>query len=124
VRNKFILLVLLILAGCATSPPITTVVVQPNAPVAVPDTQPLTLNSVQWQVMSLDQLKKLVALLQASPQHQQTFFSLDTDNYNNLTLNLIEIQRYIEEQKAVLTMLKNIIAARSAAPAPMGAVTP
>jgi hypothetical protein len=121
VRNKCILLFLLILAGCATSPPVTTVVVQPNAPVAVPGTQPLTLNPVQWQVMTLAQLQKLVATLQASPQ-PQIIFSLDTNNYNNLTLNLIEIQRYIEEQKAVLTMLKNIIAARSAATP--GAVKP
>ena len=118
-----ILLLCMLLAGCASTGglPITTVVVQPDAPVAVPDTQPLTLNPVQWQVMTLAQLQKLVAAIKASPQHQQTLFSLDTENYNNLMLNLIEIQRYIKEQKAVLTMLKNIIAARSM-PSPSGAV--
>ena len=115
-RHNIILLGVLLLAGCGASTlPITTVVVQPDAPVAIPNTQPLTLNSVQWQVMTLAQLEKLVATLKASSQHQQTLFSLDADNYNNLTLNLIELQRYIEEQKAVLTMLKNIIAARTAA---------
>lgn len=115
-RHDIILLIfLLLVTGCSTQP-MTDVIVQPNAPMAIPTTQPLTLSPVQWQVMSLSQLKKLVTDLQASDQ-QVVLFSLDTKNFNNLSLNLIEFERYINEQKAILLMLKKIVAARTAASA-------
>jgi hypothetical protein len=84
----------------------------------IPDIDPLTLNPVQWQVLSLPQLKQLVAQMEKSSPNQQVMLALDTRNYKNLSLNLIDIQRYISEQKAILTMLKNIITERSQAAAP------
>ena len=118
-RLSYWMVLLVILTRCA-SPPISTPVIQPDAAVAVPEPEPLTLNPVQWKVMSLAELQKLVTQLQASHQNQ-VYFLTDADNYNNLSLNIIEIERYIKEQKAVLTMLKQIIAARSAASLPLGA---
>jgi hypothetical protein len=103
---------MLLLAGC-TQQPIISTVLQPNVPVDIPDIDPLTLNPVQWQVLSLPQLKQLVATIERSSQQQPTIFLLDTRNYKNLTLNFIEIQRYISAQKAVLSMLTNIIKERS-----------
>jgi PBP1b-binding outer membrane lipoprotein LpoB len=108
VASKSLLLIFLLLAGCGnTSQP--SVIVQPNTPIAIPPIEPMNLNSVQWQVLTLDQLKKLAE----DTNMKQPIFSLDVDNYNNLSLNLIEMQRYIEEQKAILTMLENIIAKRA-----------
>jgi hypothetical protein len=106
-----------LLSGCSTLPPTTAVVLQPLAPVTVQETQPLTLNPVQWQVMTLEQLQKLVE----QPPPKLLLFTLDTKNYNNLSLNLREIERYINEQKATLTMLKHINMDRAKLAPPMPA---
>lgn len=104
------LLLLLWLGGCAST---TTLVpqAQPNIPVAVPIAQPMTFNSVQWQALSADQLRQLAAQLQKS-QDDHVVFVLDATNYNNLSLNMAEIERYIKEQNAILDMLKTLIAQR------------
>lgn len=112
-RSSIVLIVLIILTGCGTTPPIVTTVVQPDAPVAVPTVDPLTLNPVQWQVLTVQQVKQLLAQMEASPKQPPILFSLDTKNYENLSLNLIEIERYISQQKAILTMLETIITDRS-----------
>jgi hypothetical protein len=86
-----------------------------DSEVAVPRAQPMNFNSVQWQVVGLAELKELVATLEKSQQKQVLLFALDATNYNNLTQNLVEIERYIKEQKAILAMLKKILDDRSAA---------
>ena len=73
----------------------------------------MTLSSVQWQVLSVDQLKTLITKLQTAQQQNTVVFALDTQNYTNLSLNFVEIERYIEEQKAILAMLKQILVERS-----------
>ena len=101
------LLLVLLLAGCATvAPP------QPNLPISVPIAQPMALNPVQWQVMTAEQLQQLATQLQKA-QNDHVVFVLDAQNYNNLSLNLIEIERYIKEQKTILELLQSVIAERA-----------
>lgn len=100
----------LLLAGCA-GPQVAGTIVQPTAPVAVPTPQPMILRPVQWQVMGVAQLKALVAQMQASKQNTVVFV-LDGGNYTNLSLNLVEIERYVREQKTVLQMLRSIVGDR------------
>ena len=117
IRAKW-LFFLACLSACSSQQPVTSVVVQKDTPVVVPDAQPLNLMPLKWQAYTLPDLQKLVAQLEQS--HQNTvLLSLDTENYNNLSVNFAEVNRYINEQKAIITMLKNIIAARSGtAPTP------
>lgn len=102
------LLLCVALAGCS---PTTIPVLQANAPVAVQNAQPMTLNAVNWQVMSLPQLQALVKKLQSD--QKRVVFTLDAQGYTNLTLNLVEIERYLNEQKTIINMLQKIIADRS-----------
>lgn len=99
-----------LLAGCAAPTVVTQE--QPNAAIAVPVAQPMTLNSVQWQAMTATELRSLANKLQKA-QDNRVVLVLDADNYNNLSLNLIEIERYIKEQKAILDMLKAVIDERA-----------
>jgi len=94
--------------GCTS----TTVVpqLQSNLPVAVPTAQPMTLQPVDWQVLSLGELRQQLAKL---PKDSTVVFVLDGKNYNNLSLNLIEIERYIKEQKTIIELLDAIIAERA-----------
>jgi hypothetical protein len=107
-----VLLAGLISFVACSGPPIINTVIQHDVPIAVPDAQPLTMNSIQWRVMDIVQLKALVAQLQVS-QQKHFVFVLDEQNYTNLSLNFVEIKRYIQEQKVILTMLKQIIAQRA-----------
>lgn len=107
-RSKTLLL-LLLLGGCSTT---YVPQAQPNIPVAVPIAQPMTLNSVEWQVLSVAQLRALADQLQKAQNAHVVVFVLDTTNYNNLSLNMAEIERYIKEQDAILDMLKTLIAQR------------
>lgn len=110
---KFLpILLLLTLAACGGTVT-TNAVVQPNAPVTLPVAQPLTLNNVQWQVMSVAQLQALIATLQKAQQQNQVVFVLDTQDYTNLQLNFVEIERYIKDQKAILTEAQQIFAQRA-----------
>jgi hypothetical protein len=107
-------LLALLLAGCTTT---TTIpVVQPNLAVAVPPVQPMSLYPVAWQVMSLPELQKFAARLEKAQQTHVVVFVLDQQNYTNLMLNFVEVQRYLQEQKAVLDMLNKIIAERASGP--------
>ena len=36
-------------------------------------------------------------------------FGLDTQNYENFNLNLIDIKRYLSQQKSVIILLKNVV---------------
>ena len=103
-------LLALLLAGCTTT---TIPVVQPNLAVAVPPVQPMSLYPVVWQVMSLPELQKFAAQLEKAQQMHVVVFVLDQQNYTNLMLNFVEVQRYLQEQKAVLDMLNKIIAERA-----------
>ncbi len=109
---KFLLPILLLLSGCAGSV-ITNAVVQPNVSVSVPTADPMLLNAVKWQVLSVAQLKTLVATLEANKQQNAVVFVLDSQNYTNLQLNFVEIERYIKEENAIISMLKQVIAQRS-----------
>lgn len=103
-----ILLLAILLAGCSAQ---SIPTLQGNIPVAVPKAQPMTLNVVEWQVMTAEQLKALAAKMQA--EHDAVVFVLEQGSYNNLSLNLVELERYIREQKAILDMLSKIISERS-----------
>lgn len=107
-RSKALLL-LVWLGGCSTT---FVPQAQPNVPVAVPIAQPMTFNSVEWQVLSVAQLRALADQLEKAQNAHVVVFVLDETNYNNLSLNMAEIERYIKEQNAILDMLKTLIAQR------------
>lgn len=115
VRNLWLLLIACTMTACATttSQPIITSVIQPNAPVAIQKAQPMTLNSVHWQVMSLPELEALVKKLQVAKENKIVLFVLNADDYTNLASNFVEIERYLKEQQAIIDMLTTIINSRS-----------
>jgi len=67
------------------------------------------MEPVNWQVVTIEQMKALTSKLKAPT----IFIVLDEQNFKALSLNLLDIQRYIKEQKAVVIMLTNIIQTRS-----------
>ena len=107
--NK-IFLMLLLLSGCGSNVRLDPVIVRDIA-VTAPVIQPVVLNSVVWQVLTKTELLAL-------SRQNTVVFGLDDVNYKNLNLNLVEIKRYLDEQKTSITMLNTINAQRSATPVP------
>lgn len=97
------LLPILLLAGCTATTQLVPVV-DTRPVVSIPTATPVVMNQVQIKVMNLDDLKAAVASGQTDP-----LFVLDSVNYQNLSLNLVEIKRYIDEQGAIIVMLSAIV---------------
>lgn len=92
-------LIALSLSGCATLGDfrITT-----HKPIPIPDIQPqpMQLKDVKWKVYTVDELKAMIAQMEATGQTSAVFYVLDKDNYDALAFNLVEMKRYIEDQKS------------------------
>jgi len=101
---KNILLVLpllLAMAGCASSVDIKTApVVIPPPP--APRAEPLDLKPVQWHLVTKDDLPALLETVKKNPNGNFVLYTLDTQNFENMNLNMEELRRYIKEECAVI----------------------
>lgn len=102
---------ILLTLGCSAcaSDPIPVPVVIPPAPVSVPQITPMTLNRITWKVYNVSDLKALVAKMEASGDKSTVLFSLDANGYNALSMNMIEIKRFIKDQSAVTQFLIGVL---------------
>ena len=99
-------LFILLLAACSSTE-ITTVPIQLPT-VDAPKALPLSMREVKWQVMNSDDLKALVAALEASPDPKYVIYVLDNRNFENMALNMEEIKRFMLEQQQVIIFYENL----------------
>ncbi len=95
-----ILLTLLFLAGCGgpknvkiKAEPVDPIVIHPNPPAQI------SMRKVEWTVFNREKLEKLLADF---PNQEIVFFALSAKGYENLSLHMAEVIRYIKEQKNVI----------------------
>jgi hypothetical protein len=102
--NKFLITAsLLLLSACAGVDQVDVHTVNDNPPalnVQLPSQ--IVTRSVQWTVLTQAQIQELAK--QNNPN--VVFFALDSDNFQNLSLNMAEIQRYLEQEKVVVLTYK------------------
>jgi len=103
--RAFFLGLCLLTVSCASQVKLDPVV-QTAPPVAVPSAAPLVLNQVQWKVLNTDDLKALIA---QNGSKDVVIFALDPDSFQNLKLNMVEITRYITDQKTIEVLLKKVV---------------
>lgn len=109
VRVKAIVLALF-LAGCSgVTQNVPQTVRLPR--VAPPTIQPLTMEPVTWRVMTESEIRAL-----AESREEVVLFALDPDGYRNMRINLIEIRRFLDEQRAAIAFLQRILDERSEPP--------
>ena len=123
-RNSF-LAALVLITGCSALQAIQTVpTIVPHPPVAIPTAQPMLLNPVAFKVMNAADLKAAAVGLQNT---KSVLLTLDPANYKNLSLNFVEIKRYIDELNAINKLLQSVVEtdqAPSTPPAPVISTTP
>jgi hypothetical protein len=82
-----------------------------NNPIPIPDVKPvpLELKPVQWQVYTVDELKAMVAQMEANGNKNAVFYVMDQENFNALAYNIAEMKRFIEDQKSTNEFLVKAI---------------
>ena len=105
--NKLIIaLLVLTMTGCSIfrkpEPEIITrtVTVAPNIPLK-PTPRPINMTDVNWYVVTTDNIQEFEKRFE-NDNSDLVFFALSVPHYQNLSVNLADIRRYLEQQQAII----------------------
>ena len=99
VKNILLISTFLLISACGGSTinvkadPVEPVVIHPQVP------DQLQMREVKWTVFNRAKLEKLLADF---PNQEVVLFALSAKGYENLSLNMAEVIRYLKEQKGVI----------------------
>lgn len=95
-----LLAIFLLTSGCFGSKivdikadPVERTIIHPNVP------DQLSMRKVEWTVFNRAKIEKLLA---DYPNQELVLFALSAKGYENLSLNMAEVIRYLKEQKNVI----------------------
>ena len=95
----------LMLAGCASKPPIKQIEVTTTAieklPLSLPNPAPLELQEVEWMIVTEENIEEAWALL-TSKNEGVALFALRHGDYERLALNIKEIRALLGEYIVIL----------------------
>lgn len=104
-KKHLLILSLLLLAlssGCASTPDVVEKVVYVPLEVPVKERpQPVELYGVDWYVVTEDNVDQFLRQYQ-DKTGDVVFIALSVPHYENMSLNLAELKRYIEQQQAII----------------------
>lgn len=115
-KNVICLLGVLLLTACGT--PALTVRTQPVqiAITQAADPTPVQMMPVNLRVVTPDNLTDFLTQMREDQSNINfVFVAMQMRDYENLTLNLAELRRYIEQQQAVITYYRGQTAPRESA---------
>lgn len=97
----------LTLQACGT---VREIIAKPVAlpPVTAPTAAPLVLRDTNWQILTAADIRALAADLEANPGKTITLYALDDDGFDALSLNLVDIRRYILEQQQIIRFFEGL----------------
>ena len=105
--NKLIIaLLVLTMTGCSIfrkpEPEVVTrtVTVVPEIPLK-PAPRPINMTDVNWYVVTTDNIEEFEKRFE-NETSDLVFFALSVPHYQNLSVNLSDIRRYIEQQQAII----------------------
>ena len=98
--------VLLVTTGCSLlsrpEPEIITRTVTVAPDIALkPAPRPIQMTDVNWYVVTTDNIDEFEKRFE-NDNSDLVFFALSVPHYENLSVNLSDIRRYIEQQKAII----------------------
>jgi len=107
-RNSLVIIALgFALAGCSVTKP--KVLVKPELidrpELIVPSTQPILQSGMTWIVLTPDNYERKIKELEAAGK-SVTLFALSSQGYRNLSMNVAELRKYIQQQNAVIAAYK------------------
>lgn len=98
-RNILVIGIMLLLSACGGGK--INVQATPEEPIVIhpPVPDQLQLREVKWTVFNRAKIEQLLADF---PNQEIVLFALSAKGYENLSLNVAEILRYLKEQKGVI----------------------
>ena len=104
--NKFLILLLfLLLSGCGGYKIVAPAKVEDAIILHPAPPDQVVMLDVKWKVMNRE---KLVEWLENNPDREIAWYILDTDNYENLTLNNQELLRYIKQSGEIIIYYRTL----------------
>lgn len=100
-----LILSVLLITGCGKKDVDVTIKTPDVGQINVPKIQPLHLIDVEWIVLNKERVRELAS----QTKDINPLFSITSDDYEKMSRNMVEIRRYIGEQKAVITYLTGFI---------------
>ena len=96
-----------LLAGCNTTGPqvLTKVEFQDRPKFVVTEVSPARQMDVKWIVITKDNFAQKIAEIEKT-QGETSFFALTPQGYQNLSVNISELRRYIEQQNATFAAVR------------------
>lgn len=95
-------LLVLGLASCASTQTKYVYVSTPKTPVIEPQTMPVNMRNVEWKVLTKKELQETLDELEKNPDPKFALFALTPKGFEALNSNLVEINRFMQEQNEVI----------------------
>ena len=109
--KKLLILPLLLINGCSTysllgdmanrepqTKPVEVVTVAKRNPIYHPPLpEPIEASDVEWKILTPDTMKEYLAQVEAGEEPRVAFYGLTSQGYENLSMNMGEIKRYLEQ---------------------------
>ena len=102
--KQILLIVLaLLITGCSNTPKAIQVDTAPiqRAPIVLPEVDLFTARTVTWTVVTPENVNNLIADLSESGS-QLVFFAVTAEGYENLSLNMADIIKLVQQQRAII----------------------
>lgn len=104
--SLFVLFVFFLLSACST--PNVTVSTVETPEIQAPSPAPLNLKNVEWKVLNKAELSKLLDQVNKSGNNDFVIYAVTPDGFENLNGNIVELRRYLLEQKEAITFYQQI----------------
>lgn len=107
------------LVGCASTNTQPAYQYVPRPVPSEPQTQPVRMQQFQWKVLTKVELEKILADLNANPDPNFALFALTPQGFEALNMNLIEINRFMQEQQQVIIYYREYVSQTSTTTVPV-----
>ena len=105
-RKLLIVFPILFLAACGNQQRVVTApVIHERAPFTTPTLVPARQLPFEWSVITRENAQNKLRELEAR-SGSATVFALSPQGYQNLSLNIAELRRYIEQQNSVIAAMR------------------
>ena len=106
-KKLFILPLVLLLGACSSSGPkvLLTPELQDRAKFVTPEISPAQQLNVEWVIINRKNFEQKIEELEKK-NGPVSLFALTPQGYQNLSINIAELRRYIQQQNANITALK------------------
>lgn len=92
-----------------SGPDINKVEIQATAierqPLAIKDPEPLAPKKIEWFVITPENYEKIFAKIEKG-KYDLVLYGLTDDDYQDLSINLAQLRKYIMEQRAIISSYK------------------